>query len=385
MKNKVKIKVFDEYNTLCNYLIYHRINYSDLKINNNTFYLIVSFNDYKRINRLYNTIVIKYYGRRELYEFIKFHKYMLISFTICLFILHLLTNTIFDIRIDSEDEDIKNIIMRSLNDNGISIYKKKKSFEEINEIKKRILEENKNILEWIEISNKGCVYNVYVTKRNLNEIKSNNGIVGSIIAQKDGLIKHITSSRGNTLVELNDYVKKGDILISGNILKNDELITRVKAEGKVYAEVWYIVSVNIPFKYTEYSETGKVINRYYIRMFNNEFTLIGKYDSSNTINEKKMILSKPYLPFKLYKETKTEYDYKEYTINESDALSEALKRSEKEIKNRLDNDEYVISKKVLKKEVNSSKMYIEVFFKVYENIGYTSNIDKIGENNARSN
>ena len=36
---------------------------------------------------------------------------------------------------------------------------------------------------------------------------------------------------------------------------------------------------------------------------------------------------------------------------------------------------FSISKNTLKKEVKYSKMYIEVFFKIYKNIGYTSNID----------
>ena len=89
--------------------------------------------------------------------------------------------------------------------------------------------------------------------------------------------------------------------------------------------------------------------------------------------------------FKLYKENKREYEYKEYHVNESEAYNEALKRSELQIKNRLNNDEYIISKKVLKKVVKNDKMYLEVFFKVYENIGVTSNIEDIGENDASSN
>ena len=54
------------------------------------------------------------------------------------------------------------------------------------------------------------------------------------------------------------------------------------------------------------------------------------------------------------------------------------------IKSNLNSDEYIISKKVLKKEVKSSKMEIEVFFKIYKNIGYTSNIEKIGEIDGES-
>ena len=103
------------------------------------------------------------------------------------------------------------------------------------------------------------------------------------------------------------------------------------------------------------------------------------------MNTKDLVLEKPYLFFKLYKETKREYKYKEFNINENEAYEEALKRSENKIKSKLNDNEYIISKKVLKKEVFRSKMNIEVFFKVYENIGVTSNIVEKDDLNGVSN
>ena len=49
--------------------------------------------------------------------------------------------------------------------------------------------------------------------------------------------------------------------------------------------------------------------------------------------------------------------------------------------NRMDefNDEYIIDKNVLKKELNSSKMVLRIFFKVYENITEKKEIEKIEE------
>ena len=66
-------------------------------------------------------------------------------------------------------------------------------------------------------------------------------------------------------------------------------------------------------------------------------------------------------------------------ISEKEAYKLALEESELKIKSRLKDKEYVISKNVLKKEVNSSKIKVEVFFKVYENIGVTSKLEKIGK------
>ena len=383
--NKVKIIVYENSNKFLNYLVYHSIYYEDLTLNDN-YILTIDYEDYKKISRRYKTKIIKYYGKRFIINYLDTNKYMLISLFISFLVLYLLTNTIFKININTNDEKLYNLINNSLKENNISIYKRKKSFKELKKIKDKILKNNEDSLEWIEIKEKGCIYNIELTARVKNKENNSDNNPKDIVASKDGLIKYITSSSGVKLKDVNDYVKKGEVLISGNIIKGeDTLITQVRAKGKVYAEVWYTVNITIPFKYREYTETGKVINHYYLDIYGTKFTLLGKYDSKNTINTKKLILDKPYLLFKLYKEEKREYEYKEFILNEDEAYSEALKRSENKIKNKLNKDEYIISKKVLKKEVNSSKMYVEVFFKVYENIGVTSNIEIIGEEDESSN
>jgi similar to stage IV sporulation protein len=294
-------------------------------------------------------------------------------------VLYILSNTIFKININTNDIKIKNIISKSLESNNISIYKRKKSFNEIEKIKEKILDDNEDNLEWIEIREKGCTYNVNVTPR----IKKQNNISSDepsdIVASKDGKILFITSSRGNKIKDKNDYVKKGEVIISGNIMKNDKVAYQVSSKGKVYGEVWYTVNVTVPYNYIEYVDTGKTINHYYLDVFGHKFTLIGKYEGNNTMNYTKLILDKPYLPFKLYKEEKRKYEYKEFNITETEAYEEAIKRSYNKIKNMLDNDEYIISKKILKKEAFSSKIKIEVFYKVYENIGITSKIKNVKE------
>ena len=383
--NKVKIIVYENSNKFLNYLVYHSIYYEDLTLNDN-YILTIDYEDYKKISRRYKTKIIKYYGKRFIINYLDTNKYMLISLFISFLVLYLLTNTIFKININTNDEKLYNLINNSLKENNISIYKRKKSFKELKKIKNKILKNNEESLEWIEIKEKGCIYNVELTARVKNKENNSDNNPKDIVASKDGLIKYITSSSGVKLKDVNDYVKKGEVLISGNIIKGeDTLITQVRAKGKVYAEVWYTVNITIPFNYVEYVETGKVINHYYLDIAGKKFTLIGKYDSNFTMNTKDLVLEKPYLFFKLYKETKREYKYKEFNINENEAYKEAHKRSENKIKSKLNDNEYIISKKVLKKEVFRSKMNIEVFFKVYENIGVTSNIVEKDDLNGVSN
>ena len=365
-------------------MIYNKIYYDSLNKNNEYFVLDVSYDDYLYIRRRYKCHIVKYYGKKNIVNMYENNKYVLLSLIISFMLLFLLCNTIFDIKINSDDKDIVNIINDSLSDNGIDVYKRKVSFDKLNSIKNKILEDNKDTLEWIEIREKGCIYYIDVTPR----VKSNNNVDNSlpsdIVAEKDGVIKHIVVHRGSKVIDNGDYVKKGDILISGNIIKNENVIDKVHSEGVIYAETWKTVNISIPFKRIDYVYK-KTINHYYLDIFGHKFTISGKYDSDNTINKKSIVLDKPYLFFKLYKEEKKIYDYNEVILNKEEAYNEALNRSIDVINKKLSSDEYIISKKVLKKEVKRSKINLEVFFKVYEKIGVTSEIQDIGEENGEYN
>lgn len=382
--NKVRIVVNENSNKFLNYLIYNKIYYDSLNKYNEYFVLNVSYDDYLYIRRRYKCHIVKYYGKKNIVNIYENNKYVLLSLIISFMLLFLLCNTIFDIKINSDDKDIANVINDSLKDNGIGVYKRKVSFDKLNSIKNKILEDNKDTLEWIEIREKGCIYYIDVTPRVKSNNNVDNALPSDIVAEKDGVIKHIVVHRGSKVIDNGDYVKKGDILISGNIIKNENVIDKVHSEGVIYAETWKTVNISIPFKRIDYVYK-KTINHYYLDIFGHKFTISGKYDSDNTINKKSIVLDKPYLFFKLYKEEKKIYDYNEVILNKEEAYNEALNRSIDVINKKLSSDEYIISKKVLKKEVKRSKINLEVFFKVYEKIGVTSEIQDIGEENGKYN
>ena len=377
--NKIKIEVIDLNNKLLNYLIKNNIKYNSLNKSKNKITFICEYKSYTKINKRFKTKILKYYGRKNLCYKIKKYKYTLISLFISMYVLLLLTNTIFSIKVNTEDKSLEKELIILLEKYNIKKYKRKKTYKEINQIKELILEEYKNKLEWIEIESYGTRYIVNITKK-IKKDEINDSYPTNIVALKDGIIKHINSISGTKVKNVGDYVKKGEVIISGVIVKNDEVKDLIASKGEVYAETWYKIGITIPYNYVEYIKTNKVVNRYYLEMFGYEFTLTGKYDKTNVISEKKLIMDKPYLFFKLYKETKYLYEYKKYSLTEQESYNEALKRADLKIKNILDDKEYVISKKVLKKSPFRSKIYIEVFYKVYENIADTKRIKDMGEN-----
>ena len=380
--NNIRIIVNGGGINLIQYLVNHNIYYYDLVREKDKYIITTSIDNYKKLNRRFQCYIIRYYGKNFIINCFVNNKYMIMSLIIGLFILYLLTSTIFKININTNDENIKNLLTESLKDNGIYIYKRKKSFNELLNIKEKILSDNKDYLEWIEIKEKGCTYNVDVTPRIKKEEDTLNNEPSDIIAKKDGKILYIVSENGVKVKDINDYVKKGEVLISGNIIKGEDIIYKTNSKGKIYAEVWSSVHITMPFNYTEYIYTGRKVNHYYLDIFNYKFTIMGKYDNPNVIKSKKVVLDKPYLPFKLYKEEKKIYEYKEYILTLEEAYKKALKKSEEIINRNLKDDEYIIYKNVLKKEVFRSKIMLEVFFKTYENIGINKRIEEKEENNG---
>ena len=63
----------------------------------------------------------------------------------------------------------------------------------------------------------------------------------------------------------------------------------------------------------------------------------------------------------------------------------ALIKAEENVLKKLNNNDEVIDKKVLKKSINDSTIYVEVFLIANEQIGYTSKIDEGIDSNDYNN
>ena len=369
MNNKIRIKVYcKELFYLESFLIKNNINFEYLDNYNNYYIFNIFKDDYRKIKKEFKKVkIIKYYGKVSFKKFIKKHFIFFISLMWGLFLLYFLSTTIFSIEINTDNEELSDILFNELSIYKIKKYGRIKSYKEIESIKKNILKDNQDKLEWLEIKRDGTKYEVLLTERVIkNNIKSDNP--RNVVASRDALIKHIDASSGVILKDINDYVKKGEVIISGELYKGDKYIKSIHASGNVYGEVWYTVKTTVPYEYIEYVRDGKVINHYYIELFDNKMTLTGKYNTNNSMNTIKVLIDKPYLGFKLIKEVKELYEYKEFTISKEEAYKEAVKRSDRGILNKLDKDEYIISKKVLNISTMSSKIELVIFYKVYENI-----------------
>lgn len=332
----------------------------------------------QKIKTVYELQEIDSCGLIKIKRILNKNKILLLFIFLGFSLLLLLTNIIFDVEVVHNKKEIRELLLDELKKYDITEKKFVKSFEEMKKIKKEILEKYKDKLEWIEIERIGTKYIVRVEERKIpnEDIEFQNR---NIVAKKNAVIRTILAENGVIVKNVNDYVKAGDIIVSGNVYLNENLKSIVPAKGSVYGEVWYKSTVEVPFIYNEENYTSNVNKVLTIKFLNRRWELFNFHKYQNKDIEEKNIVRHLFLPLEIVYETQREVEKidKIYTIDEAIAI--ARKKSITAMESKLNDKEYIISSKDLKVEIKESKIELEMFFAVYEDITNYQIIDNIKE------
>lgn len=309
------------------------------------------------------------------YKFLlKKYSLFFISNLIGITIIILLSNIIFSVKIITNDKEIYNLLLNELNYYKISPYNFVKTYKEKEEIKKKILNDNRDKLEWIEITRTGSLYTINVERRIINHIDNDNTI-RDVVSKKNAFIKEIRASSGYIVKKINDYVNKGDIIVSGRIMKGDEVKNYVKADAKVYGETWYNVHITLPINYYEKVYTGKSKKRLTINFLNKKIKLFNFKNYKNEEIREKTLLESRLFPFSVNYDTFYEIEETIDILTDEKVWDIAFNIAREKLLSTLKEDSEILSQKKLKLIVKDSKIEIDVFVKVYENITDYRNIE----------
>ena len=345
------------------------IYFEEISLDRGSAYIKVDKDNYKKLKNIktsYNIEVIELFGISKFKHLIKTNFIFLIFTALGIFLLYFLSNIIFDVEVIHNDKYIRDLLYSELDKYNIKKFNFVKKYEYVQKVKNEILNNYKNDIEWLEIERVGTLYNIRVDKRIINNIKQD-GQNRHVVAKKNGIIMRIVAEKGEIVKKVYDYVRAGDIIISGEIYKNKEVIGQTSASGDVYAEVWYKVKVEMPISYKEEALTGRSKNVINISFLDKNINIFDFHRYNNSKKEGNTILSDFFGMFTI------KYN-KEYEINVKDEVNNiiseefAFKMARKKIEDQLGRGEYIISQKKLKTVINNSTIITEVFFKVYENI-----------------
>lgn len=360
-KEKILVKCeCDNYYKFINKLKDLSIEVYNIKYKNNIIYFTIYFKDYDKLIKYlpsYKFIIVENLGIFKLIKILKKQYIFVISIIIGIFVFYLCNNMIISIEVIHENPEIRELITDELKKYGVKVISFKKKYAKLNEIRHKILDSYPDKLDWIEIENHGMKYVVKVEERLIKQNNDENNEC-NVYAKKDGVIKSIKLTRGVSNVNIGDYVNKGDLLISSDVVHNEQIKNVVCAKGSVRAEKWYQVVVDIPLKYQEDQVTGKKKTNFIFEHENYTKRLL-KPRLENYISKKTNLFD--LFGYKLFLEKQQEIKKidKEYSVEE--AINQALLKSEENIKLKLNKDEYVVDKKVLKNTTNDSTIEVVVF------------------------
>lgn len=177
-------------------------------------------------------------------------------------------------------------------------------------------------LAWVSVNMLGTLARVEVMEKRSGTDIADGGICANLVAAEDGQIEYIEEASGQTVVKYGDFVRQGDLLISGVRADKSGNIRYEVASGSVRARVTRSFTVKIPKMLPEKVYTGKKKITNSVKIFSktlNLFTNDGNcYENYDIIDKNKQIilLGSFYVPI-FYSETR----YEEY-ITENRELSD---------------------------------------------------------------
>lgn len=379
-KSKIKINIKGrKIERFIKRLADNKINIYNMEmINRNEANIVILKSDYLKvlnIKSIYEFNIVDGTGMIKIRKTLKLNSLILVFLVIGIIVLQILSRMIFSIEVVHTDKSIRNKMLSELEKYGLKIHAFKKNYDEVQKIKEQILTNHKDDIEWLEIENIGTKYIVRLEERKIKNNEESNE-KRHVIASKNAIIKKIEAENGEIVKEINSYVNAGDIIISGNITLNEQVKNTVSASGHVYGEVWYKVKVDYPLAYSEKHETGNSQKRLVFNFLNKSYELgFKKYKDKNVSS--KTLLKHIFLPISLTYDNQRELIVIDEVYTIEQAIKKAEERAYSEINSKLNDKEKILSSKNLKVDVNDSKIELEMFFTVYEDI---TEYQKIEEN-----
>lgn len=287
-----------------------------------------------------------------------------------LFTIFFLSNMIWSIHIHGASPEVEHEVKQKLHQIGVKKGAFIFSLPSEQEIQQTVTESNDN-LTWIGVKRLGTRYSFEVVEKKIPEEKEALN-PRHLVARKKAVIHKIFAEQGQAMVEDRDFVKKGDILISG-IVGSDEQEKVMPAKGSVLGEVWYLSEVTVPLKSTIITNTGDTLNKYYIKLGKISIPIWGF--EKDSFSKKEMITDmRPFyflkwqLPISFQKDKIFEIEHSERVLSEKQAKELAFELTEKDLMRQLPSDAEIKGKKILHEKIGNGKVNVKIHYQVIEEI-----------------
>lgn len=224
---------------------------------------------------------------------------------------------------------------------------------------------------WVGFQFNGTTAQLKVVEKALPEVKKATN-PRNLVAKKKAIIHDIFVEEGQPVVKPNQYVKQGDLLVSG-VLGTEEEPKIVSAKGIVLGEVWYESNITIPIAQKRSTLTGEGMKRYYLNLgpFSLKVWGFGKIPFDEYEQEKdaySFSFKEWDMPISWAEEQIQETSETEVRYTEEEAFQLGVKLSRENMYRKLQPEAEIKEENVLRKRTENGKVYIKMHYTVIEEI-----------------
>ena len=312
-------------------------------------------------------------------------KELLLAVILSTLFIFLLSNIVWKIEIVGVPSELEEKITEELAENGL--YEGALTFRlsPLNILQKTVTDNIPELL-YIGIDKKGTTYIVQAEEKLIAEPKEP-AQAQHLIASKNGIIRKMFVKNGQPVVNVNDFVDKGTLLVSGVIDPNqqteeeqDESESQiVSADGEVFANTWYEVNVNTSLYQSHDKLTGEYVTHYSLQMNHFNIPLWGfwKKPFSEIFVEtdiQALKILRWQLPISLVKNTVYNKESISQIRSENEAKEIAIKHALYDLQLKLGMDTEILHYYVLHESVENGKVKLNLYISVLEDIAISSPI-----------
>jgi similar to stage IV sporulation protein len=294
----------------------------------------------------------------------------LVGILSCLIIIFLLSNMVWNISVEGATPKTEHEIQKQLTEMGIKRGKFQFVLPNVNDIQMELMERI-DMISWVGAELQGTTFNFQVVEKSKPDEKEMLS-PRHLVAKKKGVIYDYFVEEGQPLIHINDYVNKGDILVSGIIGKEGNTKI-VAAQGRVFAEVWYKSNVEIPMKTTFEVLSDRYKTKHLLHFGSVKVPVwgFGKPDFDNykvESLEKPLFFLKWKLPITYEQETIREKEIVTRTYDEEAAKEIGMRTAINELRSKLSKESTIKGEKVLHETNDNGKVRLQIHFQVIEDI-----------------
>ncbi|RWR15155.1 sporulation protein YqfD [Siminovitchia fortis] len=281
-----------------------------------------------------------------------------------------LSNITWGIEIKGANPETEHKIRKELTKIGVQIGTSHFLNQDLEKIQRELTERVDNIT-WIGVELKGTTFHFQVVEKTEPK-KQETRSPSHLVATKKAVIEKMFVEKGKPLVKVNQFVEKGQILVSGTI-GNDEETKTIPARGEVWGKTWYQTHAEFPLQSTFQVFSGEEKRTHALKFGSFSVPVWGfgktgfkNYEVETEVHPVRFLGWQ--LPLAYVEKTARATEEYERSLTKKEAREAGRELARRDLAKNIPEDARIDDEIILHEEVENGKVKLTIYFQVIENI-----------------